>query len=122
MAGKRAWLSALLGVMGLMAFVAGCEKKEAAPQAPPAAEPAAEPAADTARPGDSGDATAHTPAGDANAGGITQTKCPTCGGEGIDRTVFVEYKGRKVYFCCKHCVEPFQKDPEKYAANLPAQP
>ena len=117
MAGKSAWLSAVLGVMGLMAFVAGCEKKEAAPQAPPAAKPAA----DTARPTDSVDATAHAPAGDANASGITQTKCPTCGGEGIDRTVFVEYKGRKVYFCCKHCMDPFQKDPEKYAANLPAQ-
>ncbi len=47
-----------------------------------------------------------------------QKTCPVLGGP-IDRSVFVEYKGRKVYFCCKGCIEKFQADPEKYVPKLP---
>ena len=47
-----------------------------------------------------------------------QTACPVMGGA-IDKTIFVEYKGKKVYFCCKACVEKFQADPEKYVSKLP---
>ena len=32
---------------------------------------------------------------------------------------FVEYQGKKVYFCCKGCETEFNKDPEKYVAKLP---
>ena len=32
---------------------------------------------------------------------------------------FVEYKGKKVYFCCKGCEEKFLADPEQYVAKLP---
>jgi len=37
----------------------------------------------------------------------------------INPEVFVEYKGKKVYFCCPDCKAKFQADPEKYVANLP---
>ena len=47
-----------------------------------------------------------------------QTTCPVMGGA-IDKTIFVEYKGKKVYFCCKGCVDTFQANPEKYLAKLP---
>ena len=47
-----------------------------------------------------------------------QTTCPVMGGP-IDKSIFVEYKGKKVYFCCKGCVAAFQKEPEKYLAKLP---
>ena len=47
-----------------------------------------------------------------------QTTCPVMGGA-IDKNIFVEYKGKKVYFCCKGCVAAFQKEPEKYIAKLP---
>ena len=47
-----------------------------------------------------------------------QTTCPIMGGP-IDKSIFVEYKGKKVYFCCKGCVAEFQNDPEKYIAKLP---
>jgi YHS domain-containing protein len=47
-----------------------------------------------------------------------QTTCPVMGGA-IDKTIFVEYKGKKVYFCCKGCVDTFNADPEKYVAKLP---
>jgi YHS domain-containing protein len=33
--------------------------------------------------------------------------------------VFVEYKGKKVYFCCADCKAKFEADPEKYIAKLP---
>jgi YHS domain-containing protein len=47
-----------------------------------------------------------------------QTTCPVMGGA-IDKAIFVEYKGKKVYFCCKGCIDTFNADPEKYVAKLP---
>ena len=47
-----------------------------------------------------------------------QTTCPVMGNP-IDKTLFVEYKGKKVYFCCKGCIAEFNKDPEKYLSKLP---
>jgi YHS domain-containing protein len=47
-----------------------------------------------------------------------QTNCPVMGGA-IDKSIFVEYQGKKVYFCCSMCPEKFQADPEKYVAKLP---
>lgn len=47
-----------------------------------------------------------------------QTICPVMGNP-IDKSVFVEYKGKKVYFCCPDCVAKFNADPEKYIAKLP---
>jgi YHS domain-containing protein len=47
-----------------------------------------------------------------------QTMCPVMGGA-IDTSVFVEYKGKKVYFCCSVCKAKFEADPEKYIAKLP---
>jgi len=47
-----------------------------------------------------------------------QTTCPVMGGA-IDKTIFTEYKGKKVYFCCKGCVDTFKADPEKYVSKLP---
>ncbi len=47
-----------------------------------------------------------------------QTTCPVMGGP-IDKAIFVEYKGKKVYFCCPGCVETFKANPEKYIAKLP---
>ena len=47
-----------------------------------------------------------------------QTICPVMGNP-IDKNVFVEYKGKKVYFCCPDCKAKFNADPEKYVAKLP---
>lgn len=49
---------------------------------------------------------------------IEQTTCPVMGGK-INKDIFVEHKGQKVYLCCKACVSKFQADPEKYLAKLP---
>jgi YHS domain-containing protein len=47
-----------------------------------------------------------------------QTTCPiTC--NPIAKDVFVEYQGKKVYFCCPDCKGKFNAEPEKYIAKLP---
>ena len=40
-------------------------------------------------------------------------------GGAVDPAIFIEYKGKKVYFCCKGCDQKFREDPEKYIARLP---
>jgi len=50
--------------------------------------------------------------------GTQQTVCPVMGNP-IDPAVFVEYQGKKVYFCCRGCDKEFMKDPQKYLARLP---
>jgi YHS domain-containing protein len=47
-----------------------------------------------------------------------QTNCPVSG-KPIDPAHSVEYKGKKVYFCCPNCPAAFEKDPEKYLDKLP---
>ena len=47
-----------------------------------------------------------------------QTMCPVSG-KPIDPSHSVEYKGKKVYFCCPNCPAAFEKDPEKFVAKLP---
>lgn len=43
--------------------------------------------------------------------------CPVSG-KPIDPTKFVDYKGKRVAFCCDNCPKEFQKDPAKYADKL----
>lgn len=47
-----------------------------------------------------------------------QTTCPVTG-DPIDKNVFIEYQGKRVYFCCASCVDMFKADPEKYISKLP---
>jgi YHS domain-containing protein len=49
---------------------------------------------------------------------VEQTTCPVMGGA-INKDIFVEYKGKKVYFCCTDCKAQFEKNPEKYLDKLP---
>jgi len=49
---------------------------------------------------------------------IEQTTCPVMEGP-INKDLFTEYKGKKVYFCCAGCKEKFKKEPEKYLDKLP---
>src|SRR5437867_4470445 len=39
----------------------------------------------------------------------TNEVCPVSG-EPVDKTKSLEFEGRKVYFCCEHCVEQYKKD------------
>lgn len=87
--------------------VQGCKKQE--PMAQPAQpNQAATAAKETA-----------TEAGDPVVATAEQKTCPVMEGNLINKAIFVEYKGKKVYFCCKGCPETFLADPERYVAKLP---
>lgn len=47
-----------------------------------------------------------------------QTTCPVLGDK-IKKSIFVEYKGKKVYFCCAECEGKFNAEPEKHTTKLP---
>lgn len=49
---------------------------------------------------------------------VVQTMCPVMAGP-INKEIYTEYKGKKVYFCCLGCKEKFEKEPEKYISKLP---
>ena len=49
---------------------------------------------------------------------VEQTICPVMEGP-IDKNIFTEYKGKKVYFCCDACKQKFEEKPEEYLAKLP---
>ena len=91
-------------------FFVGCSKEEPTAQqetTPMQAEKLASTATEMA-------ATAGQQAQEA----MVQTTCPIMGGA-VNKAIFVEYQGRKVYFCCKGCETEFNKDPAKYVAKLP---
>jgi YHS domain-containing protein len=56
---------------------------------------------------------------EAVAAAIEQKTCPIMEGNPINKALFVEYKGKKVYFCCPGCEDKFNAEPEKYVAKLP---
>lgn len=93
----------ILAMFGL-AILVGCEKKT---------EPVA--VADE----HAGHDHAVTDVQTAVADATEQTTCPVMEGNPIDKNIFVEYKGKKVYFCCAACPDVFNKDPEKYIKKLP---
>lgn len=49
-----------------------------------------------------------------------QTKCPVLGNK-IDEKVFVDYQGKRIYFCCAGCIDEFKKDPAKYLKKMEAE-
>jgi len=88
---KAIILPASVLLVGLIA-VAGCKKSE------PGASPGAEEVVAAAV--------------------IEQKICPVMGGA-VNKDIFTEYKGKKVYFCCPSCKGLFEKEPEKYVSKLP---
>lgn len=46
-----------------------------------------------------------------------QTHCPIMGGE-INKDVYVDYQGKRIYFCCSGCEETFLKDPDAYIKQM----
>lgn len=51
---------------------------------------------------------------------IANATCPVKTGEPISADQFVEFQGRRVFFCCENCRGKFQRDPEAYVARLAA--
>jgi len=46
-----------------------------------------------------------------------QTTCPVQG-EPINKKLFVDYKGKRIYVCCSACLDKVKKSPEKYIKKL----
>jgi len=49
--------------------------------------------------------------------GPNQEKCPVMGST-INKNVYTDYNGKRIYFCCAGCDKTFQKDPEKYMGKM----
>ena len=49
-----------------------------------------------------------------------QTLCPVLGGN-VDKKVYADYQGKRIYFCCQGCDAEFKKDPEKYMKKIQEQ-
>jgi len=54
------------------------------------------------------------------APGKAQAACPVQGGK-INKDLYVDYQGQRVYFCCPACIDIFKKDPEKYLREMRRQ-
>jgi YHS domain-containing protein len=46
-----------------------------------------------------------------------QTICPVMGNQ-INKNIYVDYNGKRVYFCCPPCPSNFMKYPEAYLQRL----
>lgn len=51
------------------------------------------------------------------AGEGPQTRCPVRK-EAIDKRVYTDYQGKRIYFCCPPCVEQFNKNPDIYLKQM----
>jgi YHS domain-containing protein len=49
-----------------------------------------------------------------------QTVCPVLGGN-INKQVYMDYQGKRIYFCCQGCDAEFRKNPEKYMKKIQEQ-
>lgn len=45
------------------------------------------------------------------------TKCPVMGND-VNKTVYTDYKDKRVFFCCEGCIAEFHKDPAKYLKKI----
>ena len=49
-----------------------------------------------------------------------QTKCPVLGNP-VNKNVYTDYNGKRIYFCCPPCIKTFKKNPEKYIKQFEEQ-
>jgi rhodanese-related sulfurtransferase len=49
-----------------------------------------------------------------------QTECPVMGGK-IDKNIFVDVKGKRIYVCCPGCLPKIKADPDAYIKKILAK-
>ena len=49
-----------------------------------------------------------------------QTTCPVLGGR-INKRLYVDYEGKRIYVCCAGCIAKIRSDPAKYVQQLEAK-
>lgn len=47
-----------------------------------------------------------------------QTTCPVSGEKLEDKSVYVDFEGRRITFCCEKCVGAFNEDPAKFLSKM----
>jgi YHS domain-containing protein len=106
MNGKAGALASLVVVTGLtlgaLMFLAGCAKGK------PATTQQAQAVATQASASEQGAKAV-----------LEQKTCPVMEGNPIDKNIFVEYQGNKVYLCCAACKAKFLANPEQHVSKLP---
>lgn len=50
-----------------------------------------------------------------------QTTCPVMKGQPIEKDLFIDVKGKRVYVCCKGCIAQVRGNPDKYIKRLEDQ-
>ncbi|OVE82402.1 hypothetical protein BVY04_01070 [bacterium M21] len=48
---------------------------------------------------------------------VLQTKCPVMDGK-LNKQMYVDHDGKRIYVCCKGCIAPIKKDPSKYLKKM----
>ncbi|MFH0879733.1 MAG: hypothetical protein V2A34_08475 [Lentisphaerota bacterium] len=48
----------------------------------------------------------------------TQTLCPVMKDNPVNKALFVDHDGKRIYVCCMGCVAEVTKDPAKYIKQL----
>ena len=42
-----------------------------------------------------------------------QEKCPVLSSP-VNKKIYTDYQGKRIYFCCPPCIQEFKKNPDKY--------
>jgi len=97
----------ILIALGIVLFVGGCGQKKAPEHS------------------DRNDHSMHEAAGaDSHEGMnmegkelIPQKTCPVMG-NAVNKTLYVDFQGKRIYVCCQACIDEVKKDPQKYIDKL----
>ena len=55
------------------------------------------------------------------AEGKPQTTCPVMGGQKINKALYADVKGYRIYVCCKGCIDVIKADPKKVIKKMKAE-
>ena len=58
---------------------------------------------------------------DDKASGKAQTNCPVMKNNKINKSLYVDAEGKRIYVCCGACIAKVKADPKKYIKELEAQ-
>jgi YHS domain-containing protein len=47
-----------------------------------------------------------------------QTHCPVMQRYPVDHTLYIDIKGKRIYVCCKGCINQIKANPDKYIKRL----
>ena len=61
------------------------------------------------------------PATMAFAEGKPQSTCPVMGGQKINKALYTDVKGYRIYVCCKECIDVIKADPKKVIKQMKAE-